>query len=529
MEKTVKIIPPVKKKVLQELKPKLKVCAYCRVSTDSTKQHTSYIAQAEYYESYIKANDQWDFVGVYADESSGTKLKNRDDFNRMIKDCERDKINLIITKSITRFARNTVDLIDTVRNLKSMGVDVYFEKEKINTMSTQSELMLSILSSIAQSESENISENSKWSVQKRFRDGTFRVSCIAYGYVKDQDGEIIIDAEKSKIVRRIFDEYLSGKGTYLIAKGLIADGIETARTSEQWGDNVIKVILQNPIYQGELVLQKTYTAEGVPFIKKKNNGELPMFSIKDNHEPIVSKEEFQAVQEVFEYRRKQAKIDDSGKNQNLYEFSGNLICKQCGNTFRRQKIYIRKPYEKVQWCCKTHIYNKGICDLTAVRDDVIKSAFCTMWNKLVSNYEEILLPLLDSLKQLRMSEEEQAQLIDLKNKIFALNEQSRILSRVASKGYMDSAIFISEQTAINVQVTECKREMDRISDESAYEREIAGTLRILQIIRYNPQVQMEYQEEIFKAVVEKVYIGKDITFKLINSLELTEEMSPINR
>ncbi len=519
-----KTIEPIRKQILQDLRPKLKVCAYCRVSTDSTKQHKSYIAQAEHYESHIKANEQWEYVGIYADESSGTKVKNRDDFSRMISDCERGKINLIITKSITRFARNTVDLIDTVRSLKAMGVDVYFEKEKINTLSTQSELMISIFSSIAQREAENISENARWSVQKRFRDGTFKVSCMAYGYTKNEDGEIIIDENESKIVHRIFDEYLNGKGCYLIAKGLNEDGIETIRSAELWNENVVKEILQNPIYQGELVLQKTYTTEGVPFIKKRNNGELPKFSIKENHEPIVSEKEFKAVQEIFVYRRKQAKIDNSGKNLNQYEFSSNLICKQCGSTFRRQKIYIGKPYEKVQWCCKTHIANIEQCDLKSVRDDVIKKAFHTMWNKLVSNHEEILVPMLASLKKLRMSEDEQNKLAELKNKISELNEQSHILSRVASKGYMDSALFISEQTAINVQVAECKKEMNRITEESAYESEIAGTLRILQIIRYNPLVQMEYQEEIFKAVVDKVYIGKDITFKLINSLELTEEL-----
>ncbi|MFI3225897.1 MAG: recombinase family protein [Clostridia bacterium] len=524
MEKIVQTIQPVRKKILQELKPKLKVCAYCRVSTDSTKQHKSYLAQAQHYESYIQANDEWEFIGIYADESSGTKVKNRDDFSRMIRDCERGKIDLIITKSITRFARNTVDLIDTVRNLKAMGIDVYFEKENISTLSTQSELMISILSSLAQRESENISENSKWSTQKRFRDGTFRVACVAYGYTKDENGEIIIHEEECKIARRIFDEYLSGQGCYLIAKGLNQDDIPVIRDAEQWNENVVKEILQNPIYQGELVLQKTYTTEGVPFIKKKNKGELPMYSIKENHEAIVSEKEFKAVQEIFEYRRKQAKIDGSGKNQNLYEFSGNLICKQCGSSFRRQKIYIGKPYEKVQWCCQTHISHIERCDLKAVRDDVIKNAFHIMWNKLVSNHEEILNPMLASLKQLRMSEDEQNRLTELKNKISELNEQSHILSRVASKGYMDSALFISEQTAINVQVAECKKEMDQIADESAYETEIAGTLRILQIIRYNPLVQMEYQEELFKAVVDKVYIGKDITFKLINGLELTEEL-----
>ena len=344
--KTIKKIEPIRQKILQDLRPRTKTCGYCRVSTDSTKQHTSYVAQAEYYKQYIENRSDWEFVGIFADESSGTKVKNRDEFNRMIDECEKGNIHMIITKSITRFARNTIDSIKTIRKLKRIGVSVYFEKENINTLSEQSEQMITILSSIAQCESESISSNTRWGILKRFLDGSYIVPCVAYGYTKDGDGELIVDDKQAVIIRRIFDEYLNGKGSYIIAKALNTDNIPTIRSAEKWSDTVVKEILQNPIYTGTLVLQKTYTTENLPFTKKKNKGELPQYSIKDSHHPIVSEEEFKAVSEIYEYRRKQAKIDNSGKNLNRYELSSKIICKDCGGTFRRQKIYIGKPDRK---------------------------------------------------------------------------------------------------------------------------------------------------------------------------------------
>ncbi len=524
MAKKVKTIEPVRQKVLQELRPKIRVCAYCRVSTDSTKQHSSYVAQAEYYKNYIESHYEWDFAGIFADESSGTKMRNRDEFIRMIKECEKRNLDLIITKSITRFSRNTIDSIETIRKLKALGVAVYFERENINTLSEQSELMLTILSSIAQGEAENISINTRWGVQKRFKDGSFIPSCIAYGYTKDENGEIIIKEDEAEMVRRIFNEYLSGKGSYAIARDLTNDQIPTIRNADKWNDGVVKEILQNPIYEGKLLLQKTYTTEMLPFIRKKNHGERPMYSIEDSHPSIITTEQAERVREIYEYRRNQIGVDDSGKYQNRYAFSSKIICRECGGTFRRQKIYIAKPYEKIQWCCVKHIQDKDKCKMKAVREDIIKTAFLTMWNKLISNHTDILYPFLESLKEMRMDKGQEEEIHNLNNKITELMEQSHILSRVVLKGYMDSAIFMEKQNALNIQIEEHKKKRNILLDCNGYEREIEGTLRILQIIKYNPDIMDEYQEELFIHTVDKVLIGKngEITFKLINDIELTE-------
>ena len=525
MAKKVIKIEPVRQQVIQELRPNKRACAYCRVSTDSTKQHTSYIAQLEYYEKYISKQTKWDFAGIFADEAkSGTKVKSRDEFQRMMRECKNGNIDIIVTKSVTRFARNTVDSIEAIRKLKALGITVYFEKENLNTMSEQSEQMLTILSSLAQGESESISTNSRWGIQKRFRDGSYKICCVAYGYTKDEDGELIIQEEEAAVVQRIFRDYLNGKGTYVIARNLTDENIPTQRLAESWSDRVLMEMLQNPIYEGDLILQKTYTTEVLPFTKKRNRGEKPQFFIKDNHEPIITREEGKMVREILDYRREQRSMQDGEKYQNRYELSSKIICGECGGTFKRQKIYIGKPYEKVQWGCKVHIKDSKACTMKAVRDDVVKDAYLTMWNKLVSNYTYILSPLLDSLKNLRTDENQEMEIETLNHQIMELTEQSHILSRVVQKGYMDSALFIQKQNALNIQMEELKKQRNSLLDANGFEKEIEGTQMLLEIIKYNPEIMDEYDENLFTHTVDKVIIDPRgvITFKLINELELTE-------
>lgn len=525
MAKKVTKIEPVRQQVIHTLRPKKRVCAYCRVSTDSTKQHTSYVAQMEYYEQYISKRDDWNFAGIFADEAkSGTKIKSRDEFQRMMRECENGNIDIIVTKSITRFARNTVDSIEAIRKLKALGVTVYFEKENLNTLSEQSEQMLTILSSLAQGESESISTNNRWAIQKRFRDGSYKMCSVAYGYTKNEDRELIINKEEAIIVRRIFKEYLNGIGAYVIARNLTYDNIPTPRLAEAWSDGAIMEMLRNPIYEGDLMLQKTYTTEVLPFTKKRNRGEKPQFFIKDNHEAIITREEAEQVREILEYRRQQIGFDQSDKYQNRYELSGKIICSECGSTFRRQKIYIGKPYEKAQWSCNLHIKDSKACTMKPVRDDVIKEAYLILWNKLISNYGYILIPMLDSLKNLRTNKHQEEEIEVLNHKIIELTEQSHILSRVVQKGYMDSALFIQKQNALNIELEETKKQRNGLLDDNGFEKEIEGTQRLLEIIRYNPEFMDAYDENLFIHTVEQVIIGQqgDITFRLINSLELTE-------
>ncbi|MBU7008706.1 recombinase family protein [Phosphitispora fastidiosa] len=525
MAKNVVKIEPVRQQVVRQLQPKKRVCAYCRVSTDSREQQNSFTAQLEHYTALIENKEDWQFAGIYADEArSGTKLQKRDDFLRMMKDCEEGKLDMIITKSLTRFARNTVDSIQAIRRLKELGVAVYFEKEHIDSLSEKSELMLTILSSLAQGESESISSNSKWAVIKRFQDGTFILGTPAYGYTKDENGELIIQEEEAAVVRRIFREYLIGKGTYAIAKDLSEEGLPTIRSAEKWNDGVIKEMLLNPIYTGNLLHQKTMTTEVLPFKRQRNKGQLPQYLVEDNHEPIISREQAEAVREIFEYRRKQMGVDDTSKYQSRYAFSSKILCGECGGMFRRQKIYIGKPYEKIQWCCRQHILDNTKCSQKAIREDDIQWAFCVMWNKLVSNYTEILTPLLDTLKKLRMDKQQEQEIGECSNRIMELTEQGHILSRLISKGYIDPAVFIERQNTLTLELAAVKKKRSQLLDSNGFDQEIAGTELLLELIRNHPHVIEEYREDLFLQVIDKVIVQKNgqITFRLINRLELSE-------
>lgn len=518
-------IDPVKQQVTQRLQPKKRVCAYCRVSSDSREQKNSFSVQVAYYTEFIEKNEDWQYGGIYADEArSGTKLQKRDDFLRMMKDCEDGKIDMIITKSVTRFARNTVDSIQAIRRLKELGIAVFFEKEQINSLSEKSEQMLTILSSLAQGEAESISTNNKWAAVKRFQDGTFIIGCPAYGYTKNENGVLILQEEEAAVVRRIFKEYLNGKGTYVIARELEEENIPIIRYAEKWQDSVIKGILQNPVYAGNLLMQKTFTTEVLPFTRKVNKGQLPQYYIENNHEPIITREQAKAVEEIFSYRRKQMGMEDSDKYQNRYEFSGRILCGECGSTFRRQKIYIGKPYEKIQWCCHQHIVDRTKCNQKAVREDILQQTFVRMWNKLISNYTEILLPLLDTLKKLRIDEQQELEISEYSNKIMELTEQGHILSRVASKGYMDPAVMIERQNILQLELAAAKKKKSQLLDSNGFDREIAGTELLLILIKNNPGFIEEYREDICSQAIDKIILQENnqLTFRLINRLELTE-------
>lgn len=311
---------------------KRKVAAYARVSTAKEEQENSFDAQVSYYTQKIQANPEWVFVEVYSDEGiTGTNTKKRDGFNRMIEDALAGKIDLILTKSVSRFARNTVDSLVTIRQLKEKGVEVFFEKENIYTFDAKGELLLTIMSSLAQEEARSISENTSWGRRKSFADGKVSLGYSNFlGYDKGPDGELVINEEQAKIVRRIYAEFLAGKTPGGIAKGLTADGIETPGHKKVWQASTVLNILKNEKYYGAAILQKEITVSYLTKEKRPNTGELPMYYIEKDHEPIVSPETYQMVQEEMR-RRKEA-----GSNMQCVSiFSSRIICGDCGGYYGR--------------------------------------------------------------------------------------------------------------------------------------------------------------------------------------------------
>ncbi len=502
---------------------KLKVCAYARVSTGTKAQAESYATQVEYYTEKIESNPLWEFAGVYADEGiTGTKVKGRDDFKTMIAACEEGDIDLILTKSITRFARNTLECIQTIRKLKAAGVGIYFEKENINTLTEASELMLTILASVAQGESEDFSGNNRWAIISRFEKGTYIVGTPAYGYRKDEEGNLIIEESEAEVVRWIFESYLNGMGTYVIAKMLNDRRIPTIREGERWQDGVVKNILLNPVYEGDALRQRTYTEKQFPFTRKENKGQMNMYLTKDAHPPIITHEEAEAVQSIMEYRSRTLKMNGE-KSQNRYLFSGRIICGECGSHFRRQKIYIGKPYEKIIWTCHRHVEDKEFCHMKAIREDVLQQAFTDMWNKLYTNQGTVLEPLLKALTELAERKPESAEIEQLDNEIHSLSEQSRILNQVMKKGYMDSALFMEKNNQLAHRLTECRRKKTLLAGKQKRTKEIVRTEQLIGLVK-EEGYQTTFNEELFDLTVRKIKISLDheISFVLKNGLVLTE-------
>lgn len=524
MAKKVTVINAISESKHTQPQQRLKVCAYARVSTGSRAQAESYATQVEYYTEKIENNPLWEFAGVYADEGiTGTKVKGRDDFKAMIAACEEGDIDLILTKSITRFARNTVECIQTVRKLKAIGVGIYFEKEGINTLTEASELMLTILASVAQGESEDFSGNNRWAIINRFENGTFIVGTPAYGYRKDEDGNLIIEETEAEVVRWIFETYLNGMGAYVIAKMLNDHKIPTIRGSEKWQDSVVKNILMNPVYEGDALHQRTYTEKQFPFTRKVNYGQMNMYLTKDAHPPIITHEEAEAVHSIMEYRSRTLNMDGK-RSQSRYIFSSRIICEDCGNHFRRQKIYIGKPYEKIIWTCHKHVEDKEFCHMKAIREDVLQQAFVSMWNKLYTNQGTILEPLLKALTDLAESKPDTEEIEQLDNEIHSLSEQSRILNQVMKKGYMDSALFMEKNNLLAHRLTECRRKKTLLARRHKRTKEIVRTEQLIGLLKQEGY-QREFREELLDMTVKEIRISLDheISFCLKNGLALTEK------
>ena len=504
------------------VKSKLRVATYCRVSTDSDDQLVSLEAQKAHYESYIKANADWVFAGVYYDEGiSGTKKEKRAGLLKLISDCETRKIDFIVTKSISRFARNTTDCLELVRKLTDLGIFIYFEKENINTQSMDSELMLTILSSLAESESISISENNKWSVARRFRNGTYKLSSPPYGY-DYLDGELVANEKQAAIVKRIFSEALSGKGTQKIADGLNGDGVPAQRGTN-WTATTVRSILGNEKYTGDVLLQKTYTDER--FNRHVNHGEKDQYLIENHHEAIISHEDFGATGELLNQRRKEKGIQKgSSKYQNRYPLSGKMQCAECGSTFKR-RIHGNVNNKYIAWCCSKHINDISNCSMRFIREDAIHQAFITMINKLIFGHSFILRPLLESLRAMNYTKN-LSQIQELETKIEENAERRQVLMGLMTKGYLDPALF-------NSQNNELRKEAARLKDQKeALARSVNGGMtvvaeveQLLKVVSKAGQID-GFDGTLFDRYVERMiaYSQTEIGFKMRCGVTLKERL-----
>ena len=501
--------------------PKLRVAAYCRVSTDTDEQLVSLDAQIKHYESYINANPDWEFAGLYYDEGiTGTKKEKRPELLRMISDCENKKIDFIVTKSIIRFARNTTDCLELVRKLIGLGIFIYFEKENINTGSMENELMLSILSGLAESESVSISENSKWSVTRRFQNGTFKLSYPPYGYDM-LDGKMVVNESQAEIVQFIFAEILSGKGTYKIAKELNNRKVPSKKGG-RWTSTTIRGMVCNEKYTGDAIFQKTYT--DAHFNRHYNYGQKDQYLLKNHHEPIISHDDFEAAQEVIEQRAKEKGVKKRHeKYQNRYPFSGKIICGQCGGTFKRRTHSSGK--HKIAWCCSTHIDEIEQCSMKYVPELNFECAFTTMVNKLIFGHEVILKPLLGNLRNIN-SDDSLISIRELDKKLEENVEQRNVLVGLMTKGYLEPAVYNKSNNELLQEAERLRRQKESLS--RFVNSDTQHLSEISELLHFTTKSNMlsAFDQDNFGRFVEQiiVYSRTEIGFKLKCGITLKERL-----
>lgn len=409
---------------------KRRVAGYARVSTDHEDQATSYESQMRYYSEYINGRDDWEFVKMYSDEGiSGTNTKLRTGFKAMVEDALNGKIDLIITKSVSRFARNTVDSLTTVRQLKEVGVEIYFEKENIWTLDSKGELLITIMSSLAQEESRSISENVTWGLRKQFAEGKVHFPYTnVLGFKAGEDGAIVVDQDEAKTVRYIFQQALIGKSPYHIAKDLTEQGIPSPSGKSQWNATTIKRMLRNEKYKGDALLQKTFTIDFLTKKKNINRGELPQYYVENNHEAIVDRETFDAVQLV---------LDNKGRKSSTTIFSSKLVCGDCGHFFGSKVWHSTSKYRRVIYQCNEKYKGISKCSTPHVTEEEVKQWFVSAVNQVLDNRLEVIdnLYVLLSIGNLEVIDEQ----------IKVLETEAEVVSQLVANLVSENAIISQDQ------------------------------------------------------------------------------------
>ena len=494
LERRVRVIPATKAPEMRyaDCSGKQRVAAYCRVSTDSEEQLNSYEAQKTYYTQKIQNSPDWEMAGIYADEGiSGTSLKKRTQFNKMITACKRGRIDLIITKSLSRFARNTVDCLETVRLLKANGIGVYFEKENINTLTESSEFLITLFSGFAQAESESLSKNVTWGKQKSAEAGhvPFQYKKML-GYRKGADGQPEIVPEEAEIIRRIYHRYLDGCSLGQIQRELNADGVPTAQQVECWSSAIIHKILTNEKYMGDALLQKTYVTDCITKKVKKNMGERPMYYVENNHPAIISREMFDQVRKEMTRRSSKRKVlQKSGKTE-LGKYSGKyaltelLVCGECGSPYKRV-TWARNGKKRIVWRCVSRLeFGKKYCQHSPTLDESrLHNAILAAMNEYAAIRQEVCPDVLDMVEEAKQAlSQAGAKLLKLKRHMDEVSrEQSEVLDRLLAN-MTDTELNVrmkaltDEKESLKAQILEAQQAEVSLEEQAARRQQMWGSL-----------------------------------------------------
>ena len=448
----------------------LRVAAYCRVSTDEEEQLTSYAAQQTYYTDKIMANKNWTMAGIFADEGiTGTSARKRPEFLRMIRLCKQKKIDIILTKSISRFSRNTVDCLNYIRALRELGIAVIFEKENINTLESDSEILITMLGAFAQAESESISANVRWGKRQAMREGKATIAYKKlYAYEKGEDGKPKIIPDQAQVVRSIYRQYLSGASLRMVKDRLEAEHIPNVAEGPQWTLSAIRSILTNEKYRGDVLLQKTFISDCISRKVIRNTGQLPMYLIENHHEAIIDRKTFDAVQ--AEMARRNAgkspskKYAPTGKSSytSKYALSERLVCGECGTLYRRC-TWAKRGRKRVVWRCVSRLdYGTKYChDSPTLDEEPLQRAILAAINSAMSRKSALILQITSAMElELTPIPGESMSLADIERRLEELSSQTRSLVAKAAqaedasdytaplRAIMDEAAALKERRAI---------------------------------------------------------------------------------
>jgi len=499
---------------------KLRVTAYCRVSSDSSDQLNSFMAQLNYYTTLISSKEHWTLADLYADEGiSGTSAEKRPDFQRLLSDCRKGRIDKVLVKSISRFARNAKDCLETVRELKSIGVGVCFEEQNIDTSNISGELLTAIFAAIAQKESESISGNMRWSYQRRMEGGTFLPSSMPFGYVI-RDRKIEIDEERAKIVRRVFQDYLSGQNMDEIAAWLNQEHIpvKIGWESRRWDRRSVAYLLSNERYIGDSLWQKTYATDTLPARQVKNHGEHKQYYAEGTHPPIITSEIFQAAQELRNQRTE-------GRSNNMTcqdtPLRKKLYCGVCGAVFKSKRTRGR-----TFWVCRTHFENKDDCAVSQISEEDIYAAFLRVYHKLRLHGEPILKQMISNLQAIRERKMLWSMdIIELNKRISDIMDQEQMLATLNKCGCVDPDIFIAQSNDLAQQLRVTKQEKERLLNAESDDT-IPQTQELLETLESMPEFLPDFDGEIFNELIDRIIVDSStvIRFRLKNGLELMEQI-----
>ena len=525
-ERRIHVIPATKQATApgQSSGRRQRVAAYCRVSTDSEEQLTSYTAQKAYYTQKIDENPDWEMAGIYADKGiTGTSTKKRVEFKKMIAACKRGRIDLILTKSLSRFARNTVDSLEVVRMLRANGIGVIFEKENINTLTESSEFLLTLFSGFAQAESESISKNVIWGIQKSREAGNvpFQYQKLL-GYRRGEDGKPEIVPEEAEVVKRIYRRYLDGCSLAQIKRELEADGVPTASGIRGWTYQVVRNILTNERYIGDALLQKTYTTDCISKTVKKNQGDRPMVYVERNHPAIVSKAMFYQVREEMSRRASKRKVmqktgkTEQGKYSAKYALSELLVCGECGTPYKRC-TWARNGKKRIVWRCISRLeFGTKYChDSPSMDEDGLHHAILEGINEFIQAGQGLGDELLDLASSVQQSGNvDEINPLTLRNRLDALTaQQTELLDRVLED--MDNTeltdqlkAIAEEKQAILGRLGAIQQDEEQRAGQEARLRELAEWLKQQQT-EFN-----EYDDTITRRYVERITVVDAETIRI---------------